>query len=85
MGGLPFQMVLILIVYSFPILSTVTVDSPTLVVKGLELYAQRVFLLGQLLGNVTSIAPEGEVVRIVVGGVGMPPAALLSRLLLALT
>lgn len=78
-------MFLILIVYSFLIPSNVAVDSPALVGEWLELYAQRVFLLGQLFGNVTSITPEGEVVRIVVGGVGRPPAALLSRLLLALT
>ncbi len=71
--------------YPFSVLPTVTVDSPALVVKWLKLYAQRVFLLGQLLGNVTCITPKGEVVRIVVGGVGRPPVALLVRCLLALT
>lgn len=71
--------------YSFLVLPTVAADSPAFVVEWLELYAQRVFLLGQLLGNVTGITPQGEVVRIVVGGVGRPAVALLIWLLLALS
>ena len=75
-------MVLLFVVNSFLLLPTVTVQG--LSIQWLELYVQGVFLGSQLLGNVASIAPQGEVVRVGRGRVGRPPVALLIVLLLAL-
>jgi hypothetical protein len=84
-GGLPFQMVLLLIAYSFSFLPTVPSQGPTLSIEWLKLYPQGVLLLCQLLGNITSVTPQGEIVRVGRGRVGRPPVALLMLLLLALT
>lgn len=85
MSDLPLWMFLILIVYPLLLLlPTVATQSLALVIKWLKLYAQRVFVLSQLLGNVTGIAPEGKIVGFDRGRVGGPPFTLPSLLLLAL-
>ena len=61
----------------------VSADSPSLSVEWVERDMERVFLRSQLLGNVTSVTPQGKIVRVGRGSV-RPPAALLVALLLAL-
>ncbi len=70
--------------HSFLVLPTVAVQSLALGIQWLKLYAQWVFLFRQLLGNVTGVTPEGEVVRFGQGRVGRPPVTLPIMQLLAL-
>jgi hypothetical protein len=71
--------------HSFLVLPTVAIQGPAFGVEWLKLYAQRVFLLSQLLSDVTSITPKRKIVRIDRGRVERPPIAPLIVLFLALT
>lgn len=44
--------------------------------EGVKLYLQGIFLVGKLLGDVSSVAPEREFVGVGCRGVGCPPIAL---------
>jgi len=68
-GILPIQMVFVAVMYFFLPSAKASVEGPAFTVEGVKLYLERIFFGSDLLGDVTGVAPERELVGVSGGGV----------------